>query len=168
MTLTISRLAASADVHVETVRYYQRRGLLPEPPRPQGGVRHYGPAEVARLQFIRRGQAMGFTLNEIAGLLEVRGKRACERTRQMTEHKLADVRLRLAELRQLERDLVALVAECSRASADADCPTLSLLEKAGDSGGKKQASAHKQRPRASSSNAERGLNPRGLGRQKKK
>jgi MerR family mercuric resistance operon transcriptional regulator len=66
----------------------------------------------------------------------------------MTEHKLADVRLRLAELRQLERDLVALVAECSRASADADCPTLSLLEQADASGGKKQASAHKQRPRA--------------------
>ena len=148
MTLTISRLAASADVHVETVRYYQRRGLLPEPRRPQGGVRHYGPAEVARLQFIRRAQTMGFTLQEIAGLLEVRGKRACEQTRQMTEHKLADVRLRLAELRQLERDLVALVAECSRTAADADCPTLSLLEKADGSGGKKRASAHRQRPRA--------------------
>jgi MerR family mercuric resistance operon transcriptional regulator len=148
MTLTISRLAASANVHVETVRYYQRRGLLPEPSRPQGGVRHYGPAAVARLQFIRRGQAMGFTLNEIAGLLEVRGKRACEQTRQMTEHKLADVRLRLAELRQLERDLVALVAQCSRASADADCPTLGLLEMADGSGGNKQASTQKLRPRA--------------------
>jgi MerR family mercuric resistance operon transcriptional regulator len=167
MTLTISRLAASADVHVETVRYYQRRGLLPEPPRPQGGVRHYGPADVARLQFIRRGQTMGFTLNEIAGLLELKGKRACEKTRQMTEHKLADVRLRLAELRQLERDLVALVAECSRASADADCPTLSLLEQADASGGKKQASAHKQRPRATSTNAARGPNLRAWGRKKK-
>jgi MerR family mercuric resistance operon transcriptional regulator len=167
MNLTISRLAASADVHVETVRYYQRRGLLPEPPRPQGGVRHYGPAEVARLQFIRRAQTMGFSLDEIAGLLEVKGKRACEQTRQMTEHKLADVRLRLAELRQLERDLVALVAECSRASADADCPTLSLLEKADGSGGKNQASVHKQRPRAASSNAARGPNPRGWGRERK-
>ncbi|WBX94491.1 MerR family transcriptional regulator [Pseudoxanthomonas mexicana] len=148
MTLTISRLAASAGVHVETVRYYQRRGLLPVPSRPQGGVRHYGPAEVARLQFIRRAQTIGFTLDEIAGLLEVKGKRACDQTRQMTEHKLADVRLRLTELRQLERDLVALVAECSRAPADADCPTLSLLEKVDGSGDKRQASAHKQRPRA--------------------
>ncbi len=148
MALTISRLAASADVHVETVRYYQRRGLLPVPSRPQGGVRHYGPAEIARLQFIRRGQTMGFTLDEIAGLLEFKGERACEQTRQMTEHKLAEVRLRLAELRQLERDLLALVAECSRASAGADCPTLSVLEKADGSSGKKQASAHKQHPRA--------------------
>lgn len=145
MTLTISRLAASANVHVETVRYYQRRGLLPEPPRPQGGVRHYGPAEVGRLQFIRRAQTMGFTLDEIAGLLEVKGKRACDQTRQMIEHKLTDVRLRLAELQQLERDLVALVAECSRVSAGADCPTLSLLEKADDSDRKKQPSTHQRR-----------------------
>lgn len=127
MGLTISRLAASADVHVETVRYYQRRGLLPEPPRPQGGVRYYGASEVARLQFIRRAQAMGFTLDEITGLLEVRGKRACEQTRKLTEHKLADVRQRIVELQQLEQDLASLVVECGRTSMDAECPTLSLL-----------------------------------------
>lgn len=127
MNLTIGRLAASADVHVETVRYYQRRGLLPEPPRPHGGVRHYGPSEVARLQFIRRAQAMGFTLDEIAGLLDVRGKRACEQTRKLTENKLADIRRRIIELRQLEHDLTFLVEECGRTSTDAKCPTLSLL-----------------------------------------
>ena len=130
MSLTISRLAASADVHVETVRYYQRRGLLEEPPRPQGGVRHYGPADVMRLKFIRRAQAMGFTLEEIGGLVDVQGKRACEKTKALTENKLADARRRLAELRQLEHDLVALVEECSRAPADAGCPTLNLLENA--------------------------------------
>lgn len=127
MSLTISRLAASADVHVETVRYYQRRGLLPEPPRPQGGVRHYGASEVARLQFIRRAQAMGFTLDEIAGLLNVHGKRACEQPRGLTEHKLADVRQRISELQQVEQDLASLVVECGRASTDGECPTLSLL-----------------------------------------
>lgn len=132
MPVTISRLAASADVHVETVRYYQRRGLLPEPPRPQGGVRHYGPAEVARLQFIRRAQTMGFTLDEIAGLLEVQGKRACEQTRLLTERKLADVRLRLAKLRQLEGELLDLITECSQATAGDCCPTLDLLGHAGD------------------------------------
>ncbi len=127
MGLTISRLAASADVNVETVRYYQRIGLLPEPPRPLGGIRHYGAADVGRLQFIRRAKAMGFALDEIAGLLEVRGKRACERTRKLTEHKLADVRQRIVELLQLEQDLASLVIECNRASIDAECPTLSLL-----------------------------------------
>jgi MerR family mercuric resistance operon transcriptional regulator len=80
--MTISRLAAAAGVHVETVRYYQRRGLLPEPERPMGSVRRYGPDDVGRLQFIRRAQAMGFSLDEIAGLLEVKGQRACEETRR--------------------------------------------------------------------------------------
>ena len=129
-TFTISRLAAAADVHVETVRYYQRRRLLPEPQRPQGGFRHYGSADVARLQFIRRAQAMGFTLDEIAGLLELKGKRACEQTRQLTELKLADVRQRLDALHRLEGDLMHLIAECGQAPAGKSCPTLDRLEHA--------------------------------------
>ena len=67
--MTISRLAAAAGVHVETVRYYQRRGLLQEPERPQGSIRRYGTDDVGRLHFIRRAQAVGFRLDEIAGLL---------------------------------------------------------------------------------------------------
>ena len=70
---------------------------------------------------------MGFTLDEIAGLLDVRGKGACEQTRKLTENKLADVRQRIIELQQLERDLASLVEECGRTSKDAECPTLSLL-----------------------------------------
>ena len=128
--LTISKLAASAGVHVETVRYYQRRRLLPEPQRPQGGFRHYGSADVARLQFIRRAQAMGFTLDEIAGLLEIKGKRACEQTRQLTALKLVDVRQRLDALHRLEGDLMHLIAECSQAPAGESCPTLDRLEHA--------------------------------------
>lgn len=131
-TLTIGRLAASADVHIETVRYYQRRGLLPEPERPLGGIRRYGPGDVSRLQFIRRAQTMGFTLDEIAGLMEVKGKRACEQTRQLAEFKLADVRRRLGELRQLESDLTQMVAECSQVSSGECCPTLTRLEHAKD------------------------------------
>ena len=127
--LTISKLAASAGVHVETVRYYQRRRLLPEPQRPQGGFRHYGSADVARLQFIRRAQAMGFTLDEIAGLLELKGKRACEQTRQLTELKLADVRQRLDALHRLEVDLMSLIAECNQAPGGGSCPTLELLDR---------------------------------------
>lgn len=126
--LTISRLAASADVHVETVRYYQRRGLLEEPERPAGGVRRYGQAEITRLQFIRRAQAMGFSLDEIAGLLEVKGRRACEQTRLLTERKLAQVRRRLDELRLLESDLEQMVEDCCHVAAGEGCPTLDLLE----------------------------------------
>lgn len=125
--LTISRLAATAGVHVETIRYYQRRGLLQEPERPVGSVRRYGSDDVGRLQFIRRAQAMGFSLDEIAGLLEVKGQRACEQTRQLTERKLAEVRQRLDELQLLEADLEHLVEECRCAVAGEACPTLGRL-----------------------------------------
>ena len=131
-TLTISRLAASANVHIETVRYYQRRGLLPEPERPLGGIRRYGPGDVSRLQFIRQAQTMGFSLDEIAGLLQVKGKRACEQTRQLAELKLADIRRRQGELRQLESDLIQMVSECSQVSSGECCPTLIRLERVRD------------------------------------
>ena len=129
-TGTISWLAGQGGVGVETVRYYQRRRLLPEPQRPLGGFRHYGPADVTRLQFIRRAQAMGFTLDEIAGLLELKGKRACEQTRRLTELKLVDVRERLDALHRLEVDLMNLIAECSQAPGGESCPTLDRLEHA--------------------------------------
>jgi len=127
--MTISRLAAAADVHVETVRYYQRRGLLAEPERPQGGVRRYGADDVSRLQFIRRAQAVGFRLDEIAGLLEVKGRRACEQTRLLTERKLTEVRQRMEELRLLEAELEQLVDECHHAAAGEACPALDRLAK---------------------------------------
>jgi MerR family mercuric resistance operon transcriptional regulator len=127
--MTIRRLADSAGVHVETVRYYQRRGLLREPSRPMGGVRRYDATDVSRLQFIRRAQAMGFSLEEIAELAQLKGQGACEHTRRLTELKLADVRRKIAELRRLERELAQLAAECSRATSNAGCPTLDRLEK---------------------------------------
>jgi MerR family mercuric resistance operon transcriptional regulator len=125
--MTIGRLAAAAGVHVETVRYYQRRELLREPSRALGSVRRYGIEDVGRLQFIRRAQAMGFSLDEIAGLLRVKGQRACEETRRLTERKLAEVRQRLQDLRRLEVDLETMVEQCHRVAAGADCPTLVLL-----------------------------------------
>jgi MerR family mercuric resistance operon transcriptional regulator len=126
--LTIGQLAASAEVNVETVRYYQRRGLLSEPERPVGGIRRYASADLARLRYIRRAQSMGFSLDEIIGLLELKGVRACAETRTLTEHKLLEVRKRLSALRRLERELLRLVASCGQARAGACCPTLELLE----------------------------------------
>jgi MerR family mercuric resistance operon transcriptional regulator len=145
-TVTISQLAAAAEVNVETVRYYQRRGLLPEPPRPAGGIRRYGGGVISRLQFIRRAQSMGFSLDEIAGLLEVRGRQACEQTRQMTELKLIDVRRRLDALRQLESDLEALVEDCAKVRLGDCCPTLDLLEQAGSPLATPQSLARRQKP----------------------
>ena len=130
MCYTIGRLAETAGVHVETVRYYQRRGLLHEPVRPPGSVRRYNQSDIVRLQFIRRAKTMGFTLDEIAGLLEIKGKRACEKTRQLTELRLAAVRSKIDHLRRLEADLSQLVSECEHAPQGGYCPTLDLLEHA--------------------------------------
>ena len=139
---TIGRLAAAAGVHVETVRYYQRRGLLPEPFRPLGGVRRYAETDLVRLQFIRRAQAMGFSLDEVASLLAVKGAGACDLTRSLTENKLSDVRRRLDELHRLESELVQLVAECEQTLPDDCCPTLDRLEHAGE--GPQDLGAHNQ------------------------
>lgn len=127
-TMTISRLADSAGVHVETVRYYQRRGLLREPSRPMGGIRRYDATDVSRLQFIRRAQAMGFTLEEVASLVQLDGQGACEHTRQLTDLKLAEVRRKITELRRLERELAQVAAECAKTPSNAHCPTLDRLE----------------------------------------
>lgn len=128
---TISQLAAAADAHVETVRYYQRRGLLQEPARPMGGIRRYGAADVSRLLFIRRAQSMGFTLEEISDLLKLQGARRCEDTRQLTELKLLDVRRRLGALQQLEQDLLHHIAECRHTHPGEACPTLDRLAQCG-------------------------------------
>lgn len=126
-TLTIGRLATAANVNVETVRYYQRRGLLPEPERPAGGIRRYGPDDVRRLQFIRRAKAMGFSLTEIEALQQVVGASSCKQTQLLTARKLADVRRRISGLRKLEADLEKQLGKCVQAPAGTPCPTLDVL-----------------------------------------
>ena len=126
--MTIGRLAAAGGVNVETVRYYQRRGLMPEPEKPRSGIRTYSSAALARLRFIRRAQPLGFSLDEIRELLELQGGGACSRTLQLTEAKLVDIRLRLAELLRLESELLKLVRDCQRAPSAASCPTLDFLD----------------------------------------
>lgn len=132
-TLTIGRLAAAANVNVETVRYYQRRGLLPEPERPAGSVRRYGPAALRQLQFIRRAQAMGFSLREVQALQQVVGDSSCEQTQLLTARRLADVRRRISDLRQLEADLEKQLDRCVRTPVGTPCPTLDVLK--GQNGG---------------------------------
>lgn len=127
-SLTIGRLAAAAGVNVETVRYYQRRGLMPEPPRAPSSVRRYGTRDLARLRFIRRAQPLGFSLEEIGELLALEGAGACGRTLEITERKLADVRQRITALRKLEAELVVLARECRERVDSADCPTLRVLD----------------------------------------
>lgn len=127
-TYTIARLAAAAGVHVETIRYYQRLRLVPEPPRPLGAIRRYTEADVDRLRFIKRAQAMGFTLAEIVSLLALQGlRRSCRATRELAVDKLAFVDARIRELRHLRKELAELIAGCDANAEDAACPVIERL-----------------------------------------
>jgi MerR family mercuric resistance operon transcriptional regulator len=125
--LTISGLAAAAQVSIETVRYYQRRGLLHEPVRPPGGVRHYANADVDQLCFIKRAQAMGFTLEEIRNLLKLRMKDACHATCALAVSKLRLIDTNIHELQQLREELAHLVAACDANVGESHCPVLERL-----------------------------------------
>jgi MerR family mercuric resistance operon transcriptional regulator len=124
---TIARLAAAAEVHVETIRYYQRRKLVPEPKRPIGGVRRYTEADAERLRFIKRAQAMGFTLAEISNLLRLRTRRSCRATRQLAATKLQIVDSRIRELQELRRELACLIADCDANAEETNCPVIERL-----------------------------------------
>lgn len=128
--LTTGRLARSAGVNLETVRYYERRGLLRRPPRSPSGYRAYAAEDLARLSFIKRAQALGFTLDEIKELLELRidARNPCERVLARTEAKIAVIDRKLDDLRRIKAALARLVAACRRRAKRARCPILDSLE----------------------------------------
>lgn len=130
--LMIAGLAKAGGVGVETVRYYQRRGLMPEPPRPagaglSGGVRRYGPADVRRLRFIRSAQAAGFTLEQIGELLELDATDERPRARELAHARIAALDEKIAELTEARSALSRLAERCSSTSAG-PCPIVSAFE----------------------------------------
>ena len=127
-TYTISGLARAAGVNVETIRFYQRRGLLIEPDKPLGGIRRYGEAEVARMLFIKAAQRIGFTLDEVAQLLQLDDGTRCSEARTIAEHKLADVRQRLQDLQRIEAALAQLVDRCASRRGQVCCPLIDALQ----------------------------------------
>lgn len=129
-TFTISGLARAAGVNVETIRFYQRRGLLAEPDKPLGGIRRYGETEVARVLFIKAAQRIGFTLDEIAQLLHLDDGTQCAEARVIAEHKLDDVRARLADLQRIETTLTQLVERCATKRGKVCCPLIAALQPA--------------------------------------
>lgn len=126
-TLTIGALAAAAGVNVETIRFYQRRGLLGEPERPPGGVRRYGPDDVARVRFIKSAQRIGFSLDEVVQLLRLEDGTGCGQASDIATHRLLDVRQRLADLQRIEAALSALVGRCDGARGRVACPLIAAL-----------------------------------------
>lgn len=124
---TIGGLARAAGVGVETVRYYQRRGLLPEPPRPPGEIRRYGDEDLKRLGFIRSAQSAGFTLSEIAELLELSAADDRARARELAQVRVAALDAKIAELRHARDALAGLATACATKRVG-PCPILSAFD----------------------------------------
>ncbi|MHB8447294.1 MAG: MerR family transcriptional regulator [Rudaea sp.] len=127
MSYTIGGLAKAAAVHVETIRYYQRCGLLVEPLRPPGGIRRYEESHARRLRFIKHAQALGFGLDEVADLLALDDGQHCRGAERIGTHKLSIVRQRIAHLRRIERALAALVEQCHGNRGKVHCPLMDAL-----------------------------------------
>ncbi len=125
----IGELAKACGVNVDTVRYYQRRGLLAVPERPRGGMRRYGANTIARLGFIRRAQNVGFTLEEVGTLLKLGETPGCRGARALAAGKLEIVDSRLRDLKRMRRALATLIAQCDAGRGER-CPIIENLSRA--------------------------------------
>ena len=127
-SLTIGAFAKAAGVNVDTIRFYQRKGLLPEPDKPYGSIRRYGEADVARVRFVKSAQRLGFSLDEVAGLLRLDDGAHCDEARVLAEQKLEDVREKLADLQRIESVLAQLVDDCCASQGTVSCPLIVSLQ----------------------------------------
>jgi MerR family mercuric resistance operon transcriptional regulator len=125
--LTIGYIARAAGVNIETVRYYQRRGLVSLPPKRARGFRYYTPEIAGRVRFIKRAQALGMSLREVQRLLKREKKGACRETRALAAAKLASIEEKLAALGKLRDALRVLVAACDQPHGSV-CPIIEQLE----------------------------------------
>ena len=128
-TLTIGKLASAAGVGVETIRFYEREGLVPTPPREPSGYRQYPINAVARVMFIRRAKELGFTLKEIAELLELRvdPDKSCSDVRRLAEAKIIDVKDKMADLARIKGALEQLAKACRGKGPTSECPILEAI-----------------------------------------
>ena len=126
--MKIGHLAAQSGVHVETIRYYQNLGLVPKPRRERGSVRRYGPEAVGRLRFVKRAQALGFSLDEVRHLLELSVGEHCAETRTLAKEKLGLVDRKMADLRAMQEALGKLVRACRSGKAGHGCPIIESLK----------------------------------------
>lgn len=122
--MTIGQLAKSACVNVETIRFYERKGLIQQPNKPPSGYRQYGESSLQQVLFVRRAQALGFSLDEIKELMNL--ATSCEGVQDLAEHKLRLVRKKIASLQSLEANLTALISSCQN-NNQASCPVIESL-----------------------------------------
>ena len=125
--MTIGRLAETTGIHFETIRYYQRLGLLPTPAKPHGSVRRYGEDAIGRLHFIKRAQALGFSLDEVKLLLNLSVGEHCTETRMLAEQKMRIVKKKISELRSMQTALDKLIHACGTGKKGRGCPIIDAL-----------------------------------------
>ena len=128
--LTIGQVAERSGVGVETVRFYEREGLIPKPDRSSSGYRQFDDEAIARLHFIKRAKELGFTLNEIKELLSLRldATTSCADVRSRAEAKIADIDEKIRTLRRMKTALKKLTSECSGDGAASECSILDALD----------------------------------------
>jgi MerR family mercuric resistance operon transcriptional regulator len=130
-TLTIGQLAKKADVHIETIRYYERKGLIPEPRRRESGYREYSDETANRILFIKRAKDLGFSLMEVDELLSLKISpgTTCSDVKSKAEEKIADIEGKIKTLQRMKKALVKVTKTCSGAGPASECPILEALEK---------------------------------------
>ena len=123
-------VADRAAVNVQTLRYYERRGLLPEPPRRESGYRVYAEDAIRIVRFIKRAQTLGFPLDEVEALLELAhgGPEACDAVQRLAGGRIAELDRRIADLRAMRDSLDRLLATCHMPRAERDCPLLQSID----------------------------------------
>jgi MerR family mercuric resistance operon transcriptional regulator len=125
--MKIGELAERAGVHIETIRYYQRLGLMPNPRRQYGTVRRYDEQAIERLRFIKRAQALGFSLEEVKRLLELSVGEHCAETREVAGEKAKVVEQKIADLRAMQGALQKLIRACDVGGRGRGCPIIETL-----------------------------------------
>jgi MerR family copper efflux transcriptional regulator len=135
--LTIGQVAKKAGVNVETIRYYERRGYIPKPPRPRSGYRQYSDETINRIQFIKRAQKLGFTLKEISELLSLRidPDTTCADVKRRAEAKIVGIEEKIHTLQSIKKALAKLLAMCSGKGPPGECPIIEVLEMKEDKDG---------------------------------
>lgn len=147
--LSIGALSKQSGVNIETIRYYEKIGVMPAPPRSASGYRIYGADHLKRLSFVRRGRELGFGLDELRGLLRLVDGHAysCAEMHDLTSEHLAEIRRKIADLRRLQRVMAEMAAQCTRDRIP-DCPIIDALFDAGPQSGRGGAQS---RPRSAPS-----------------
>lgn len=132
--MTIGQLAKRTELNVESVRYYERRGLIPEPRRSGSGYRLYSQEAIARINFIKRAKTLGFSLSEISELLSLRvdPESTCRMVRTRAREKTADIESKIETLQDMKRALVKLTASCRGSGPTSECPILDFLQPQAD------------------------------------